>query len=97
MVLIRGTAPLGLALAMSVFFLLAWQHVMPMAMPGHALCPPQLAGAAPPGGDAGRPGVHAGLFIDTAAQLKPSQWCHVPAKPGCWPGVRWGGRGGTGW
>lgn len=61
------------------------------------LCPPQLAGAAPPGGDAGRPGVHAGLFIDTAAQLKPSQWCHVPAEPGCRPGVRWGGRGGTGW
>lgn len=90
MVLIRGTAALGLALAVSVFFLLAWQHVMPMAMPGHALCPPQLAGAAPPGRDAGRPGVHTGLFIDTAAQLKPSQWCHMPAKAGCRPGVALG-------
>jgi len=67
----------------------AWQRVVPVTMPGCALCPPGWQGL--PG-----QGVRAGPFMDTAAQLKPSQRCHVPAEPGCRPGVRCGRHGGTG-
>lgn len=68
MTLIRGPHP-QVWLWLCVFVLLAWQHAMPVAMPGHALCPCQLGMISPLGGTACL-GVHARLFMDTAAQFE---------------------------